>query len=634
MTTQQHIQHGARKPNTLVRNSLAMGLTLALAGISSQADAISFGDQNGLSGTVNTTLSYGIGWRTEDPADNLIGKAQFNPMVSALGLGSPAQRAARGRYSVNGDDGDLAYEKWSPITNAASINVELSLNYGPNWGAFVRGYGFYDFENNDRDNLSKAAKSRVGTQSRVLDAFLFHNFTVADKQATVRIGRQVVSWGESTFIQGGINAINPVDVSKLRVAGAELKQAFLPVNMIWGSVNLTDNLSAEALYMFDFQRTDPDPVGTYFSTNDFAVKGGKYVMLNFGTVPQPVINPDLYAEVCQQGNYGASDSGLPPALVAAGCSAAFPRSATRDAKDSGQGGFALRYLAPWANNTEFGFFALNYHSRVPLISGISVTGQAPSTGSYFTEYPENIHLFGLSFNSSLESTGIALQGELSYRPNAPFQVDDVELLFAGLSPLNVLLPQPALRFYSQLGQYGPGEEIRGYERHKMSQLQFTATKVFGPGNWLAANQIATVAEVGFTHVDLPDNLRFNGDGTDTGGGPDVNTGSLRNPITQPGGFPTRFSWGYRLAARADYGNAFGTAISLSPRVAFQHDVNGFTPGPGGSFVKGRKAVTVGTEANYLNQWVFDLAYTNFFGGGDYNLISDRDFVQATAKYSF
>ena len=69
-------------------------------------------------------------------------------------------------------------------------------------------------------------------------------------------------------------------------------------------------------------------------------------------------------------------------------------------------------------------------------------------------------------------------------------------------------------------------------------------------------------------------------------------------------------------------------------MAFQHDVNGFTPGPGGSFVKGRKAVTVGTEANYLNQWVFDLAYTNFFGGGDYNLISDRDFVQATAKYSF
>ncbi|MFA7321092.1 MAG: DUF1302 domain-containing protein, partial [Dokdonella sp.] len=492
----------------------------------------------------------------------------------------------------------------------------------------------YDFENNDRDNLSHAAKTRVGTQSRILDAFVFHNFTIADRQATVRFGRQVVSWGESTFIQGGINSINPVDVSKLRVAGSELKQAFLPVNMLWGSYNFTDNFSGEAFYLLDFQTTDPDPVGTYFSTNDFAVIGGRYVMLNFGTVPQPVINPDLYPEVCQQGNYAASDTGLPAALVAGGCSAAFPRSKTRLASDSGQYGFALRYLAENLNNTEFGFFAMNYHSRVPLISGISVTGQAPNTGSYFTEYPEDIHLFGLSFNTQLEASGIALQGELSYRPNQPYQVDDVELLFAGLSPLNVLIPQPYLRFYSQLGQYGPGQEIRGYERHKTSQLQFTATKVFGPGNWFAADQIALVGEVGFNNVDLPDNLRFNGDGTDTGGGADVTSGGGRNPITQVGGFPTRFSWGYRIAARATYENVWGTPFSLAPRIAFNHDVNGTTPGPGGSFVEDRKSVTVGAEANYLSKWVFDLSYTNFFGGGSFNLIHDRDFVQVAARYSF
>ena len=68
----------------------------------------------------------------------------------------------------------------------------------------------------------------------------------------------MVSWGESTFIQGGANVINPIDVSKLRVAGAELKEAFLPVNMIWGSFNLTENLSAEALYMFEFEQTEGD----------------------------------------------------------------------------------------------------------------------------------------------------------------------------------------------------------------------------------------------------------------------------------------------------------------------------------------------------------------------------------------
>src|SRR5690606_28257464 len=102
------------------------------------------------------------------------------------------------------------------------------------------------------------------------------------------------------------------------------------------------------------------------------------------------------------------------------------------------------------------------------------------------------------------------------------QVDDVELLFAGLSPLNALIPQPYLHFGSQLGQYAPGEEIQGYERHKSTQLQFTATKVFGPGNWMGSDQLALVGEIGFNESDLPNNLRFNGDGTDTGGGGDVN----------------------------------------------------------------------------------------------------------------
>ncbi|MFZ1390436.1 MAG: DUF1302 domain-containing protein [Dokdonella sp.] len=632
MKTCKTLQSGTRTRSPAL-STLSVALALALAGVASQAQAFEFGEQDGFNGTVNTTIGYGIGWRTQDASDDLVGKAQFNPLVSALGLGSALQREAQGRYSVNGDDGDLAYEKWSPISNAVNATVELSLRYGANWGGFVRATAFYDFENNDRDNLSESAKARVGTQSRILDAFIFHDFEIGGRQATVRFGRQVVSWGESTFIQGGINAINPVDVSKLRVAGSELKQAFLPVNMLWGSYNFTDNFSGEAFYLLDFQKTDPDPVGTYFSTNDFAVIGGRYVMLNFGTVPQPVINPDLYVEVCG-GNYAASDTGLPANLVAAGCSAAFPRSKTRLARDAGQGGFALRYLAESLNNTEFGFYAMNYHSRLPLISGISVTGQAPNTGSYFTEYPENIHLFGVSFNTQLEASGIALQGELSYRPNQPFQVDDVELLFAGLSPLNVLIPQPYLRFVSQLGNYAPGTEIPGYERHKIAQLQFTGTKVFGPGNWVGADQVAVVGEVGFTNVDLPGNLRFNGDGTDTGGGGDVTSGVGRNPITQVGGFPTRFSWGYRIAARADYNNVWGSPINLSPRIAFNHDVNGTTPGPGGSFVEDRKSVTIGTEANYLSKWVFDIAYTNFFGGGSFNLIHDRDFVQIAARYSF
>ncbi|MBS0570475.1 MAG: DUF1302 family protein, partial [Proteobacteria bacterium] len=375
--------------------------------------------------------------------------------------------------------------------------------------------------------------------------------------------------------------------------------------------------------------------------NDYATLGGSYVMLNFGTVPQPVINPDRYYDVCYARNYQDSDTGLPPPLVQAGCAASFPRGKDSYPSENGQYGMALRYFADWLNNTEFGFYAINYHSKLPLVSGHAVTappsGVLPVAGSYFVEYPKNIHLFAMSFNTQLEASGIALQGELSYRPNLPMQIDDVEVLFAGLSPLNPLLPAPATRFYSQLGQYAPGQYIQGWERHKLSQLQFTATKVFGPDNPFKADQIALVGEVGFDEVwDLPDPsvLRFNGDGTDTGGGPDVTSGNLRNPITQAKGFPTPFSWGYRVAARGDYHNAFGWPINLSPRIAFSHDVGGISPGPGGNFIRGRKAITLGTEANYLDRWVFDLAYTNYFGAGNLNLIRDRDFIQFSAKYSF
>jgi hypothetical protein len=38
--------------------------------------------------------------------------------------------------------------------------------------------------------------------------------------------------------------------------------------------------------------------------------------------------------------------------------------------------------------------------------------------------------------------------------------------------------------------------------------------------------------------------------------------------------------------------------------------------------------------NYLQQWIFDLSYTSYMGGGYYNLLSDRDFYAASVRYSF
>lgn len=610
------------------RHILAAAM-LVLAGTSAQA--IEF-DNGEWSGSFDTTISYGAAFRASDLDEDNIGKAAINPLIFALP--NAAQREAPGRWSVNNDDGNRNYPDGGDlVSSTAKFTSELDITWR-NFGGFTRFIGFYDFENESQDFLSKEADERVGKDIRLLDLYVWGQHEVGDRFLNWRVGRQVVSWGESTFIQGGINIINPVDVSRLRVAGAELKEAFEGVNMLWGTIDLTPTLSVEALYMFEYRDVIPDPGGAYFGTNDIATPGGSHVMLGFGVLDQPVINPDLYDTVCQQGNFGASDANLPPELVALSCSRSFPRADTRFPSDNGQYGVAFRWFVESLNSTEFGFYFLNYHSRLPLISGSALTTTEFTSGRYFTEYPEDVQLFGVSFNSNIGTW--ALAGEVSYRPNAPLQVDDVEILFAGLTPLNPLFPAPVLQFKSQLGEFAPGEEIRGWEEHKSWQAQATTTKLFGPSNFLKANQIAFVTEIGFNYVsDLPDKdvLRFNGPGTDTGGGPDFLTGDLRNPETEADGFADDFSWGYRMLVRAEYNNAIG-AVTVLPRIAWSHDVSGTTPGPGGSFIDGRKTLSVGVGFNYLQKWVFDLAYTNYMGGGRYNLLRDRDFYAASVRYSF
>ena len=63
-------------------------------------------------------------------------------------------------------------------------------------------------------------------------------FDITDMPLDLRLGRQVVGWGESTFMGGGVNAITPVDVNTLRRPGAEIKEALLAVNMACASVGV------------------------------------------------------------------------------------------------------------------------------------------------------------------------------------------------------------------------------------------------------------------------------------------------------------------------------------------------------------------------------------------------------------
>ena len=151
-------------------------------------------------------------------------------------------------------------------------------------------------------------------------------------------------------------------------------------------------------------------------------------------------------------------------------------------------------------------------------------------------------------------------------------------------------------------------------------------------------QFTLVGEVGITDVpNLPDKstLRFDGAGTATAGSAAemINTGNGTVPATPNSAFPDRISWGYQVVGKLDYNNAFA-GINFSPSLGFAHDVKGNTPLPLGNFVQSRKTLTVGADFTFQNQWTFELRYVNYFGAGEYNLISDRDYVSATMKYSF
>ncbi|MCD4750679.1 MAG: DUF1302 domain-containing protein, partial [Thermoanaerobaculales bacterium] len=241
---------------------------------------------------------------------------------------------------------------------------------------------------------------------------------------------------------------------------------------------------------------------------------------------------------------------------------------------------------------------------------------------------------GFSWNAQLGTSGIAFQGEISYAQDKPFQVDDVELLFASLSPISAGL--------AATNQVVPGGTtfstvIDGFRRLDATQAQFTLTKVFS--QVLGADTGVLVFESAYTHVSgMPskDVLRFEGPGTYTSGNPlhEMPGGAhAGKPYEEARHFADPNSWGYRLVGRLTFNNAIG-ALNLAPRFGWQHDVDGVTPGPGGNFIEGRQALSVGLAADYQNKWVFDLSYTKYNGAGRYNLINDRDFVAGVVKYSF
>ena len=328
------------------RLPLAVSLASTLAG---PAFGVSF-NIGEIEGSFDSSLSVGASWSTAKPNRDLIG----------------ANNGGKG-LSQTSDDGHLNFKRGETFSKIFKGIHDLELKYGDT-GVFVRGKYWYDFELKDEsrpfkdisdNNRKEGAKSSGG---QILDAFVYHNYSIADAPGSVRFGKQVVSWGESTFIGGGINSINPIDVSAFRRPGAEIKEGLIPVNMFYVSQSLTDNLSAEAFYQLEWDQTVTDNCGTFFSQPDVISDGcsnNLRVLNKRSTIPAAAL-PTLGALGVDVNSEGV--------LVR--------RGPDRDARDSGQFGVAMRYnFEPL--DTEFGAYFMNYHS----CAGRAIGGLHASAGA-------------------------------------------------------------------------------------------------------------------------------------------------------------------------------------------------------------------------------------------------------------
>lgn len=564
------------------------------------AQAFSF-ELFGLEGNLDSQVTIGAMWRMEERDDNLIGKQNLNPGICIRrnaggglegdGCNSTSDPtlnerfvAAPGAFTQNGDQGNLNFDKGDLVSATAKITSDLSFSF---WKLdfFIRGIGYYDDENADGvdqhpDTTFQPAETDrpdivnelSGADLDILDAYVSFYVPIPftdERELAVKVGDQVVNWGESTFLLlNSINSINAPNATRLRTPGFDVKELFIPTGMVVIGGELFYNASFEAFWNYEFDPAIPDPVGTFFSSADTIVPGGEYAMLSFGKVPEdptqaydPSTNPDDAT-----GQLGSSSR-----TILRG-----PDRLPDDEKD--QYGVKLAYFAENLNGgTEFAAYYLRFHSRFPIASftaadascAINATDLlgaiagcgAPGTGSFgrlgfsseplpvetvelFSEYPEDRKLYGMSFNTTVGDW--AWSGEIAYRPNQPFQINSTDLLLAALQPAfpqgDIVVPavgvvpgrrsaipdfvQTKFRQSNAAGftnlSVAPNSYVQGYEDLKSWNVGTTLLNTLGGGHWassfLRADQIIVLHEAGFTYIeDFPSlhELQFNGSGTDT-----------------------------------------------------------------------------------------------------------------------
>ncbi|SER39895.1 Protein of unknown function [Pseudomonas cuatrocienegasensis] len=636
------------------------GFSLAGVLLAAQAQGVEFSfADNEISGSIDTTLSYGQLWRVQ---------------------GQDARN-----NDINSNDGNRNFDT-GLVSEVFKITSDMEVTY-QNYGAFVRGTAFYDTQIMDRRNDYRSAndpaqpsqntpndnrftydtRHTAGRDAQILDAYVYGNWDIGDTPLTGRLGRQVFNWGEGLFYRGGVNTTNPVDAAKFRLPGAEVKEVLVPVEALSFNIGLSDNLSLETFYQFNWKETAIDPAGTFFSETDLFAEGGNTAYTTMAALGAAAFRTN-YAGLSGLGAGGLTGSDY---LDSNGVFKVASIGSDLNAKNDGQFGVALRYIAEQLNATEFGFYVVNYHAKEPSIyadldgfSGLNldtitnaasagaisdyasllaaasvnapdardllglVNGAATvDTANRITarrEYAEDIRMYGFSFNTTVGEASVF--GELAYRPNLPIGIATTNDLLGDL-----LTQAPALASgqVTNIGgqQVQLGDAIHNYERVEAFNTSLGTLYNFGPA--LSFDSLFGVAELGSEHVRGSDLQYQSRNGT--------RYYSSRANNSYINGYDrddqiNKNAYGYTLVLSGTWNDVYA-GVNLSPFAVFKHDFKGNSHQTG-NFIEGRKAHTLGLRASYLNSLEAELQYTAFYGAGQNNASRDRDNLGVNVKYSF
>ncbi|MCF4167409.1 DUF1302 domain-containing protein [Zavarzinia compransoris] len=342
----------------------ACALTLSATALAREFD---LGEE--VSGTIIMSLSTGAQLRVADRDLRNYGY-YYHDMPGTGGL-----------TSAGNDDGNLNFDKYDLISQITTAKTELSLRW-KEYTLYLRGAAFYDAvaANNDLADFkpelrpytsgrySAGAEHKADWDAYLLDYYVKGFYDIGDMYLTVGVGSQILNWGEALFTINGVSMVNPIDVGKIRVPGAELKDALIPVPMITANLEIASGFSVEGFYQLDFEPFKLDACGSFFSFIDTFCDGVKYS----SSFTDPW-DPRSYMT-------GVGGDPSPYDNAATELIAVNAPITTLDDPSTNDWGVALRYFSPELNNTEFQFYYANYTSRLPSLYAQMPDHYEPGTG--------------------------------------------------------------------------------------------------------------------------------------------------------------------------------------------------------------------------------------------------------------